>query len=190
MTPVLRLCSPRLPRRLAAAAALTAVFALGGCSWLPFGKKETPAVACPAAAVLRPLANTAVFTKPDMAVVPTDVMFYGILSEIDAQCDVSAGTLHADLNVIIAAQRGPATQGNSVNLPYFIAVLSPDQTILTKKSFNVTVAIPQDAVRGGITDHIEEAIPLGGRSPGTLEIVAGFQQTPQVIDFYKHFRGR
>lgn len=181
---------PRLPRQLAATAAIVGLCLLSGCHSLPFFQPKKTAATCPAAVVLRPLANTATFTKPDLGMTPTDVVFYGILSEVDARCNVTSDTLHADLDVIIAAQRGPATQGESVTLPYFIAVVGPNQTIVSKRSFQVAVNVPHDAKRGGITDHIEEAIPLGGRAPDDLQIVVGFQQTPQVVDFYRHFRGR
>jgi hypothetical protein len=77
-----------------------------------------------------------------------------------------------------------------MTLQYFVAVTGPDQAILSKRSFPVRVSLPSGAKRGGITDHIEETIPLGGRPPGDLTIVVGFQQTPEAIDFYKHFRGR
>ena len=44
--------------------------------------------------------------------------------------------------------------------------------------------------RAGVTDHIEQTIPLGGRKGTDLSVIVGFQQSPEVVDFYKHFRGR
>jgi hypothetical protein len=44
--------------------------------------------------------------------------------------------------------------------------------------------------RAGVTDHIEETVPLGGRKGSDLNVLLGFQQSPEVVDFYKHFRGR
>ena len=41
-----------------------------------------------------------------------------------------------------------------------------------------------------VTDHIEEMIPLAGRSIADLNLVLGFQQSPEAIEFYKQFRGR
>jgi hypothetical protein len=41
-----------------------------------------------------------------------------------------------------------------------------------------------------VTDHIEETIPLAGRPPGELSIVLGFQQTSEIVEFYRNFRGR
>jgi hypothetical protein len=41
-----------------------------------------------------------------------------------------------------------------------------------------------------VVGPIEETIPLTGRSPGELNIVLGFQQSPEIVEFYRHFRGR
>jgi hypothetical protein len=172
------------------ATALSILATLTGCGHMPFSHSEDTAAACPAAVVLKPLAQTAVFNAPGMAMRPTDVMYYGILSEIDAKCSTSGDTLQASLDVIIAAERGPATKGDSVDLTYFIAVVGPGDQILGKKSYGVRVDVPQNTKRAGVTDHIDAQIPLGGQAPGSLRIVAGFQQTPQDVDFYQHFRGR
>jgi hypothetical protein len=173
------------------AAALSCIATLTGCGHLPFSKSaDESAAACPAAVVLKPLGQTAVFNTPDMAARPTDVMYYGILSEVDARCVTSGDTLQASLDVILAAERGPATKGDSADFTYFIAVLGPGDQLLGKKSYGVRIGMPQEARRAGVTDHIEAEIPLGGQAPGSLRIVAGFQQTPQAVNFYQHFRGR
>ena len=41
-----------------------------------------------------------------------------------------------------------------------------------------------------LPDHIEETIPLAGRPASAVSIVLGFQQGPEVVDYYRHFRGR
>jgi len=172
------------------AAALSSLATLTGCGHLPFSKPDESAAACPAAVVLKPLAQTAVFNTPDMAARPTDVLYYGILSEVDAKCSTSGDTLQASLDVILAAERGPATKGDSVDFTYFIAVVGPGDQVLGKKTYGIRIGVPQTAKRAGVTDHIEAQIPLRGQAPGALRIVAGFQQTPQDVVFYEHFRGR
>jgi len=171
--------------------------ALSGCgtvsSWFSSASPEVkapPAAPCPSAVILRPLAQTAVFA-PGAARQPTGVAFYGVLSDVDAKCDAVGGAVHASLDVVVIGERGPAAgQGDSVDLQYFVAVTGADQTILSKRSFPVRIAIPAEAKRAGITDHIEETIPLAGRPPGDLSIVLGFQQGPEIVDYYRHFRGR
>jgi hypothetical protein len=172
------------------AAALSTLATLTGCGHLPFSKSDESAAACPAAVVLKPISQAATFNTAEMGARPTDVMYYGILSEVDAKCSTSGDTLQASLDVILAAERGPATKGDSVDFTYFIAVVGPGDQILGKKTYGIRINVPQTSKRAGVTDHIDASIPLGGQAPGALRIVAGFQQTPQVVDFYQHFRGR
>ena len=174
--------------QVAPGAALLALLALSGCSSLPFSSSK-PTQACPAAVILRPLANTAVFgtgaeTRPD------NVAFYGLLSEVDRSCDYSGDAVRMTLDVIVIGQRGPASRADGVDLAYFVAVTAPNQQILSKRPFAVHVAFDPNQIRAGVTDHIVETIPLGGRKGSEITLLLGFQQTPQVVDFYQHFRGR
>jgi hypothetical protein len=184
------------PRQRAAAFARALVAAMGvavlsGCGL--FGsssaKDEKPAATCPAAAILRPLAQTAVFA-PGANPQPMGVAFYGILSEVNAKCERAGDAVRASLDVVVVGERGPAAKGDAVDLQYFVAVTAPDQSILSKRSFPVQITVPSGTRRAGVTDHIEETIPLGGRPASELNIVLGFQQGPEVVEFYKHFRGR
>ena len=181
------------------ALAVLGVAALAGCSTVaslnPFSSssseaKGRPAASCPGAVILHPLSQTAVFA-PVAQHQPLGVAFYGILSDVSATCERDGDALRASLKVIVIGERGPAAGGGTgVDLEYFVGVTGPGQAILSKQSFPVHIAIPADAKRAGITDHIKETIPLGGRAPGDLNIVLGFQQSPDVVDFYRHFRGR
>ncbi len=175
---------------------LLGLAALSGCSWLPSWSSSTSeskapaAPACPSAIILRPLAQTAVFA-PGAARQPMGVAFYGILSDVDAKCQAAGNAVRASLDVVVIGERGPAAgTAEGIDVQYFVAVTGADQTILSKRSFAVHIAIPTDAKRAGVTDHIEETIPLAGRPPGDLSIVLGFQQSPEIVDFYRHFRGR
>ena len=139
--------------------------------------------------MLRPLANTAVFgPAPERR--PDNVAFYGLLSEAELKCDYSPGAVRVSLDSIIVGERGPAARGDAVDLQYFVAVTTPDQTILNKWPFAVHIVFDGAQRRAGVTDHIEETIPLTGRKGADLNILLGFQQSPDVVDFYKHFRGR
>jgi hypothetical protein len=116
-------------------------------------------------------------------------MFYGILSDVAVKCE-SSDTVHAAIDLVVAAERGPAAKTDSVDFTYFIAVLGPGDALISKRSFGVRVAIDHNAKRGGVTDHFEETIALHGAPPSSLRIVVGFQQSAQAIDFYRHYRGR
>lgn len=181
--------------RYCGAAALLAAFGLAGltgCGSIPFLGKKTDkggTSACPVAVVLRPLANTAVFGA-NGDVKPLNVAWYGVYSDVSVTCTVSGDTVHAVLDNIIIAERGPATRDNDVDLNYFVSLTAADQTILAKKSFAVHITVPDKTKRGGVDDHVEVAFPTGGRPVSDLNITVGFQQSPQAIEFYKNYRGR
>jgi hypothetical protein len=197
----LRSGRPRRPgasRAARCAALLCALTALAGCSTLsalnPFSSGSSgpaaPAGSCPVTTILQPLRQTAVFAagaKPE----PMSVAFYGILDDVTAHCDREGDALRVSLNIVVIGQRAPSARGApGVDLQYFVALTGPGQTILRKQSFPIHIAIPPDKLRAGVTDHIVETIPLDGRAPSQLTIVLGFQQNPEVVDFYRHFRGR
>jgi hypothetical protein len=180
---------------------LLAVTALSGCSWFsgwfsserertPPARETRAAASCPTAAILRPLAETVLFT-PGQQRLPAGVAFYGVLSEVDAKCEPTSGGLRLTLDVVVAAERGPAAgRSDAVDFEYFVAVTGPDQAILSKRRFPVRIRVPTTARRGAVSDHIEETVATGGRAPGDLNIVLGFQQSADIVDFYRHFPGR
>jgi len=169
-------------------ATLLGLLALTGCGWFSSSSSKQ-AEACPSAVVLRPLSNDAVFgPAPERR--PDNVAFYGLLSEAELKCDYTPGAVHISLDTIVIGERGPAAKGDAVNFQYFVAVTGPDQAIISKKPFAVSIAFDSTQKRAGITDHIEETIPLGNRNGTDLNVLVGFQQSPEVVDFYKHFRGR
>jgi len=190
----------RVTRRRRIAPALVLSAALAGCSTVaslnPFAGESSasnspsaaPVASCPTAAVLRPLAQTAVFA-PRGARQPGGVAFYGLLSDVDVKCQRSGGATRVSLDVVVIGERGPATgSGDSVDLQYFIAVTGPDQAILSKRSLPVRIVFPADGRRAGVTDHVEQLLPPA--PPGELNIMLGFQQSSEVVEFYKRFRGR
>jgi hypothetical protein len=171
--------------------ALAGLALLSGCGL--FGSSsatdQKSAAACPTTAILQPLSQTAVFA-PGSPAQPLGVAFYGILSDAEVKCERAGDAVRASLDVVVIGERGPAARGDAVNLQYFVALTGPDQSVLGKRSFPVQIALPPGAKRAGVTEHLEEEIPLGGRSPGELNLVVGFQQSPEVVEFYKRFRGR
>ena len=139
--------------------------------------------------ILRPLANTAVF-GPATERRPDNVAFYGLLSEADLKCEYTGDAVRMLLDVVVVGERGPAAKADSVDFQYFVAVTGPDQSILGKKPLSVRIVFDTPQKRAGVTDHIEETIPLGGGKGADLNVLVGFQQSPEVVDFYKRFRGR
>ena len=176
-------------RRTAPGAVLIGLLALSGCGWLSSFRASKSTEACPSAVILRPLANTAVFgPAPERR--PDNVAFYGLLSEADLKCEYTGDAMRLILDVVVVGERGPAGKDDSVDFQYFVAVTGPDQSILGKRPFPVRIVLDTPQKRAGVTDHIEETVALAGHKGSDLSVVLGFQQSPEVVDFYKHFRGR
>jgi hypothetical protein len=180
-----------MSRRVAPALAFCSLLLLSGCDL--FGGSEPkgpPPATCPTASILKPLQQTAIFA-PGAARQPLGVGFYGVLVDVSVKCEGSGAALRASMDVVIIGERGPAAGGGTgIDLQYFVGVTGPNQAILSKQSYAVHVDIAANAKRGGVTDHIEQVIPLAGSGPGDVNIVLGFQQSPEVVEFYRHFRGR
>ena len=175
--------------RTAPSAVLIGLLALSGCGLVSSSSSKSTAEACPSAVILRPLANNAVFGSAEQRR-PDNVAFYGLLSEAEVKCEYSGDAMRVMLDVVVVGERGPAAKADSVDFQYFVAVTGPDQSILGKRQFPVRIVFDTPQKRAGVTDHIEETIPLGGRKGTDLTLDLGFQQSPEVVDFYKHFRGR
>jgi hypothetical protein len=176
--------------RAAPGAVLFGLIALSACGWLPSSGPPKPTEACPPAVILRPLSNTAVFgPAPERR--PDNVAFYGLLSEAELKCEYTGDAMRLILDVVVVGERGPAAgKGDSVDFQYFVAVTGPDQSILGKRPFPVRIVFDTPQKRAGVTDHIEETVALAGQKGSDLTVDLGFQQSPEVVDFYKHFRGR
>ena len=172
---------------------MSGLAALSGCSWFSSSSSEPAAAPAERARpwpILRPLSQTAVFA-PGAERRPAGVAFYGILSDVDSKCTRSGDAVLVTLDTVIISERGPASgAATSVDLQYFIAATGPDDTILSKRTLPVQITIPAGTRRAGITDHVEEWVHLGGRPPGDVKVVLGFQQSPEIVQFYKNFRGR
>ena len=112
------------------------------------------------------------------------------MSEADLKCEYGGGNLKIALDAVVVGERGPAAKGDVVDLPYFVAVTGPDQVDNQQAAIRDPHRLRRHQKRAGVTDHIEETIPLDGRKGSDLNVLLGFQQSPEVVDFYKHFRGR
>jgi hypothetical protein len=174
--------------RAARGAVLIGALAFPSCGWIsPSASKSTEA--CPSTVILRPLANTAVFgPAPERR--PDNVAFYGLLSEAELKCEYSGDAMRMTLDVVVVAERGPAAKGDSVDLQYFVAVTAPDQSVLNWTPLAVRITFPENGKRAAVNDHYDLPTALRGRNGADLTVDLGFQQSPEVIDFYKHFRGR
>jgi hypothetical protein len=82
--------------------------------------------------------------------------------------------------------RGPQAQGRSMNYRYWVAVTDRNHAVLDKAYFNLPVTFPAGVDRVAKTETLNRiVIPRKNTrvSGGTLEILMGFDVTPQMAAF-------
>ncbi|MFO1025051.1 MAG: hypothetical protein U1E70_07710 [Acetobacteraceae bacterium] len=170
-------------RRLALPAAL---LALSGCG--P-GRNEF-APACPVAQLVPALADLTRFTGNGRDL--TDLVVQARIIQVRGECSPGSNdTLNANVAISISVQRGPAMAGRDVDVPVFVAV-SRGGDVLDKQSLPVTVSFPPNVDRVALTSQpITLALPVGDGIAGpSYHVIAGFQLTPDEVEFNRRGRGR
>lgn len=93
------------------------------------------------------------------------------------------------IEVRITAWRGPAEQSDLVHeIPYFVAILDPNGRKVDKKVYTSEIRFPPGATR--VTQAEPERIALqfgklNGLAPWQLDILVGFQLTPEELEYQR-----
>ena len=172
--------------RLALAAASGLV--LAGCQTVslsdlnPFGS-STPE-ACPPAATLADAVNITEFgsgsSRDD-----SNVIYTATIQRTLFDCQVSAGRVTGRLSVIGNLDLGRKGKAGRVSLPIFIALTRNDSEIVSKRFETIEVEV----AGGSSSATFDKAIPDytfnlgGGEQTLSYEILAGFNLTPEQIDY-------
>lgn len=115
----------------------------------------------------------------------TDVIYEASVDNVVGRCEFpEKGRVRLRVEMPLAIKAGPAAKGETIKVPYFIAVTLRDRTILQKVIDSATVTAPEDGrtIRGavGLADF-DVVLPerVRGRD---LEVLVGLQLTPSQFD--------
>ncbi|HYE00719.1 MAG TPA: hypothetical protein VEH84_15160 [Alphaproteobacteria bacterium] len=186
--------SHSLSLRLAKGAGLAAMLALAACSGNSEDQPEPPPIdkdyvpPCPQVQILRDasgltLANGA---AADPNAVVARAGFGAFTGSCVYDTDREEPSVEVEVDVTLVAERGPAG-GNrpEITVPYFVAVLGADQTVIAKQDFTATLEFDA-AGRAAVTEQLEQIIQLGPNNlaagPG-YQIMIGYQLTPEQLEF-------
>ncbi len=154
---------------------------------------SSPPPACPRAAIVDE-AKAAPYYRAGKGRDITDIAFeVGILS-LSGICeyDESDGRtrLGSVLTIGIAAKRGPASEGESVEVPYFVAVVDPTGHILAKEVFRPRLVFEESGIKAQLIEEVEQIIPVGPLFAGPdYQILVGLQlDRDQLTDNLKRKR--
>ena len=166
---------------LAGAAAL----ALGGCT-----KPQQPKP-CPRIGVLGDASHLVRF-KPGAGRDLTDVVYEADISVRGGSCEyVKKDTeLDVDMQVEIQAVRAPGASDKG-EFAYFVRTTDRAGHVTAGENFVMTVPFSQDLRRAGGIEELSLSFPLKRGQLGTeLEIIVGFQLTPDELDYNRRLRGK
>ncbi len=157
------------------------ILLLGACALF----QRPPPGPCPRVSVLRDAAKLVQF-RPGPGRDLIDVEFEGEITLLGGGCDYvdDDRVIEMRLELRIAALRGPAARGAKVELPYFVAIIGPDQAILAKQVFASPIEFEQNRRRAGALEQTDQTIPLqDGQTGADFEILVGFQLSAAQLDY-------
>jgi hypothetical protein len=173
---------PHLSGAALSAAALLAALPLAGCG----PERGEFAPACPQPIFEQTLSDVARYRPGTDGRDLTDLVVQGRLVSVSGQCKLAnkkGDTLLVAVRVGMQITRGPALQGNSADVPVFLAV-TDGETILDKQTYMVRAEFPSNVqmvpLAGGPIDF---SLPItASRTGAAYQIRIGFQLTPEELE--------
>jgi hypothetical protein len=139
-----------------------------------------PEPACPEGSILAELATVTRFQGAGRDL--TDVVNQGEIADLLIQCKYDRRGVTIDLQLAVAAMRGPADRARRVEFDYFVAITDPQKRIIAKEPFHISFDFADNRTRVVQVEEIEPRIPLADLKQATAyEILIGFQLTPDEI---------
>lgn len=167
--------SPELSGRKFAVV-VAAAAALAGCA----GKAPPP---CPRAAILRDAGELTRFA-PGPGRDLLDVAFTVETPDLAAACERRKGATQVAVAPVFVVSRGPSNPEGLAAFSYFVSVVGPDQSILNKQEFPVTVTFTP--VRSRITQREDDPPVIVELPPGApvdrFQVLVGLQLTPEELE--------
>ena len=141
------------------------------------------APACPHTAFLSDAADLTRFKGNGTDL--TDMVVDGRITGLSGKCSApDPEHLVTLLSVNMDLTRGPALQGRTTDVTYFVSVSRGD-TILDKRDYALRVAFDSNGSRVRLTgDQVQITLPTPGKVTGAdYRILVGFQLTPAELAF-------
>jgi hypothetical protein len=178
-------------RRERATAALAALvvgpLALAGCAWI--GDVGSNKYTCPNVGQAPGADKIPLFGPAGHA--SKDVVVGGRIYDISTNCERDKVGLVIDAKITFVADRASAATKDAT-LPYFVALVDPQQRVLTEESFQITVQfVGGEAERRMPPEDITVHLPVKDPTVGNAYyVIVGFQLTPDQIAFNRSAQGQ
>jgi hypothetical protein len=143
---------------------------------------------CPAVQALPEVSRITRFmdeTKPVLA----DLVTTATLSSVSTSCVSSGNSVTVELSLSFDGTLGPAGQKENTveatySFPYFIAVVNPSGTIMSKDVFALGITYGKGQTAIGKPEVIRQIIPVAaGTGANAYQIMVGFQLTDAELAY-------
>ncbi len=175
----------RVFRSVLTLALLASVLLVAACS------REKPEAACPRGVIPADSASVTRFREgPGRDL--TDVVAEGEIVNILVQCKYDKRAVTVDLQIAIAGDRGPADRTRIADFEYWVAILDPQQNIVTKQPARIRFQFTDNRTRlGQVVSEFEPYIPLADLKQATeYQIIVGFQLTAEELAWNRSQKAR
>ncbi|MFN8723678.1 MAG: hypothetical protein ACK5YI_22850 [Rhodospirillales bacterium] len=153
---------------------------LAACGSTP--PPETAGFGCPRIGILREAAQATTF-RPGAGRDATDVAYRARIVDYGGRCSIDTGVVEVELDLRMAAQRGPAGAADRVGYRYFVAVTDAAQNILAREVFDVDFVF-EGRPQVGSLEQLTQRIPLARGVDGrNYEVLVGFALTPEQVEW-------
>ena len=171
--------------------AALALFVLAACQQGP----SAPPPPCPNIVIVRDAAELTQFL-PGPGRDLTDVTLEARIADFQGFCetdleDNGTGTVEVELQLIMAATRGPAAATRDATVRYFVAIADTDETILAREVFETSINFEGNRNRLGFAEELAQTIPLrAGQFGDAFNIFVGFELSDEDLAYNRRKRGR
>ncbi len=163
--------------------ALAAALASGACALVDSGALPP----CPDVSILAGSERLVLF-RPGPGRDLIDVVVEADMSNLRASCDYDEGSVDVEASFEIVSTRGPEAGTGTAAIPFFAAVVGPDERVVAKKTFESRAEFPAGHRRVAVQEILGQRIPLSRREAGPdYRVLVGFQLTPEQLE---HNRSR
>ncbi|MFM8990126.1 MAG: hypothetical protein ACKOUS_10950 [Alphaproteobacteria bacterium] len=159
--------------------ALAAALLAAGCT----GDPVNPATVCPQGLILADAGEATIF-REGMGRDLTDISAQIRIADVVVDCKRDRRLVTVDLQIAIAAERGPANRSGRQDVGYFVAVVDPQGNVMNRQSFSVAFAWPENRVRVGTVEDIEPRIPVDSpEKASSYQIWVGLQLDEEQLQW-------
>ncbi|MCA3278772.1 MAG: hypothetical protein ING10_05850 [Roseomonas sp.] len=145
--------------------------------------RETALAPCPRVTILADGSDVTRFrpgAPPDLAAMVVD----GRMAGVSFTCDyVRGGGVEVKIAAIVDVERGPAARGTRVEVPWFLAVTSGDDShLVQRKDALLFVNFEGNQTRARVTTAPESIVFPAGRNPAEYRVRLSFTLNAEELD--------